>query len=305
MWMGRQRSGVETDGITRSLSYELRGRLMAIEKLVAYAESKGIDVAELKKLVKEAWKHLLLSEVSDSSGWTPWLVEVQYTANEVYLADNILKDISNKLKTNLLTEGKSFLVETKTGKTVPTEGMASNQGTAALLPISFAIRAEKATSTVKRINDKLYRLDIKADRPADGAVEIIFDTAADGLQYSAGAGEEIAVPIPTDLKHDPAFSLSNGFIWLNNGFSLVKDCSVEHLAATWKVKDKKLVFREELNPDNKEMNMRFYILGGSAMEGLELGNKLNTWPSFVVKNVKNQISIEKIMPETKLFSGQP
>ncbi len=297
MWMGRQRSGVETDGITRSLSYELRGRLMAVEKLVDYAESKGMDVADLKKLVKEAWKHLLLSEVSDSSGWTPWLVEVQYTANEVANANGVLNDLFNKLKTKFPVDGKSYIVDTKTGKISLNENPLARSGAASFLPIPFEIKAERATTIIKKISETLYRLDIKCERPADGAVEIVFDTPADGLQYSAGAGEEIAVQIPTDLRHDPALALSNGFIWLNNGYSLVKDCSIEHLAATWKVKDRKLVFREELNPDNKEMNMRFYVIKGSVKDGLELGNRLNTWPSYSIKNSDDKVSIEKLMPE--------
>jgi hypothetical protein len=193
---------------------------------------------------------------------------------------------------------KPYLVDTRSGKVQPAEPLAITPATVSLLPVPFAVRAEKATSTVKKINANLYQLDIKGERPADGAVEIVFDTPASGLFYSAGAGEDIAVEIPTDLKHDPAFALSNGFIFLNNGYSLIKDCSVEHLAATWKMKDQKLVFREELNKDNPEMNMRFYLLKGDVNQGLELANKLNTWPSYQVRVSKSGIFYTKIMPET-------
>jgi len=116
--------------------------------------------------------------------------------------------------------------------------------------------------------------------------------------YSAGSGEDIAVEIPTDLKNNPAFTLSNGFIYLNNGYSLIKDCSVEHIAATWKMKEQKLVFREELNPNNPEMNMRFYLLKGSANDGLELANKLNTWPSYSVTFSKSGIGYTKVLPDS-------
>jgi len=298
MWMGRQRSGVETDGITRALCYQMRNVLLAVERLVEYAGSKGIDVTELKALLEKAWRHLLLAEVSDSSGWTPWAVEVQYTANEVANAKKVIKEISEKLKAILPLENKTWLIETQSGKVAPHDAVGKPEAKASILPVAVAVRAEKYTSTVKQINENLYRFDIQCDRPADGAVEIVFDTAAEGLYYSAGSGEEVAVQIPTDLKHDPAFSLSNGFIYLNNGYSLVKDCSVEHLAATWKVKDKKLVFRQELNEDNKSMNMRFYLLKGSVNDGLKLGNQLNTWPFFTVKLEKNQLVFEKLMPES-------
>ncbi len=123
------------------------------------------------------------------------------------------------------------------------------------------------------------------------------DTPASGLYYSAGAGEDIAVEIPTDLKHDPAFSLPNGFIYLNNGYSLVKDCSVEHLAATWKMREQKLVFREELAENNPQMKMRFYLVKGDENAGLQLGNELNIWPTFRIWKNDKKLKYEKVMPE--------
>lgn len=298
MWMGRQRSGVETDGITRALSYKLRSVVLLAERMIDFAASKGIDVTELRAMLDQAWRHLLLSEVSDSSGWTPWLVEVQYTASEVANANKILKELMDKLKGILSFGDKLYRVDTHSGKVEPEALHNINTPKTGILPVAFAVRADKVTSVTKQLNENLFSLEIKCGRPDDGAVEIIFDTAGRGLFYSAGAGEETAVEIPTDLKHDPAFTLSNGFIYLGNGYSLVKDCSVEHLAATWKMKEQKLVFRQELNEENMEMNMRFYLIKGDVAKGLELGNRLNTWPSFRVNISNNKLNYEKIMPES-------
>lgn len=298
MWMGRQRTGIETDGITRALSFRLRSVILLAERLIEFAASKGADVSELKKLLEQAWRHLLLSEVSDSSGWSPWLVEVQYTAAEVANANKILAEIMDKLKGILPLDDKNYRIDTQSGKVELMDSPNLVAPTSSFLPVPFAVLAGKSVSSVLKINENLYRLDIKCERPADGAVEIVFDTPASGLYYSAGAGEEIAVEIPTDLKHDPAFTLSNGFIYLGNGYSLVKDCSVEHLAATWKMKEQKLVFRQELSPENLEMNMRFYLVKGDVNKGLELGNRLNTWPSFRINIAGNKLNYEKIMPES-------
>ena len=297
MWMGRQRTGIEKDGLTRAASYKLRGVILLAEKLVDYAASKGLDVTKLRKMMLEAWKHLLLSEVSDSSGWSPLLVEVQYTDNEVANAELILKEVMKSLKELLPMDENSYQVNTKTGKVEPLNILKSSSIQVGVLPVPFAVRAEKSVSSVKKINENLYSIDIKGERPADGAVEIIFDTPSSGLFYSAGSGEEIAVEIPTDLKNNPDFTLSNGFVYLNNGYSLIKDCSVEHIAATWKMKEQKLVFREELNPNNPEMNMRFYLVKGGANDGLKLANALNTWPSYKVTFSKSGIHYIKVMPE--------
>ncbi len=298
MWMGRQRTGIEKDGITRALSYKARGEVLMAERLVDFAESKGIDVTKLRKLILEAWKHLLLSEVSDSSGWSPLLVEVQYTDNEVANVELVIAEVMKSLKDLIPMDEKSYQVNTKTGKVAPAINPKSCNVEVSILPVPIAVRAEKSLTTIRKVNENLYSIDIKGVRPSDGAVEIIFDTPSSGLYYSAGSGEDIAVEIPADLKTDPAFTLSNGFIYLNNGYSLIKDCSVEHIAATWKMKEQKLVFREELNKNNPEMNMHFYLLKGSINEGLELANKLNTWPSYTITFSKSGVSYSKVMPES-------
>ena len=59
------------------------------------------------------------------------------------------------------------------------------------------------------------------------------------------------------------------------------------------MKDQKLVFREELNEDNMEMNMRFYLIKGDINKGLELGNQLNTWPSFSISISNNKLNYKK------------
>lgn len=296
MWMGRQRSGVETDGITRALSYEVRGKVLLAESLIKKAESDGLDVTELNALLKDAWVHLLLSEVSDASGWSPWPVEVQYTANEVVNVEKKLMEIFKILKGNLLDGNKTLLVDTQSGSVQNVENVQELTTEDSYLPVEYSVRAESYKAKIQKLSDNVYAFDVEAFRPKDGGVEITFDTSEDGLYYSAGAGEQIAVEIPTDLKHDPAFTLSNGFIYLGDGYNLVKDCSVEHIAATWKQKAQKLVFREELNKKNPEMNMRFYVVKGDKAAGLKFGNELNTWPSYFISYQGDELMIQKYIP---------
>jgi len=299
MWMGRQRSGVETDGITRALSYQARGEVLRAEALIRYAGQQGRDVSGLKKLLQEAWKHLLLSEVSDSSGWDPWLVEVQYTDNEVATTRKLLKDILEQLWKMLAGTAAGWTIDTGSGVVLPI-GSGTNAdlpAEPAALPINFSVSAQSYTVQTGRINDSLYRMDIECLRPANGAVEISFETGADGLEYSASCGEGVRVHLSATWKHDPAFALTNGFIYLNNGYSLIKDCTVEHLAATWKVSERKLVFREELKEGNGSMRMRFYLRKGSAEAGLRFANRLNPFPSYRVDNGRDGFHFSSVVPE--------
>jgi len=296
MWQGRQRSGIETDGITRALSYELRGRILAVESLIAYAKALGKDVSGLLELLKEAWKSLLLSEVSDSSGWTPKLVEVQYTANEVANANRALDKIMEALKGIIPEEDENLVVNTRTGKVVKEKTVSSKPAKETYLPIPIYVRAKSYKILAVQLDENLYQVDITCERPNDGAVEIAFETATDNLAYSAGAGEDVIIKIPTDYKHDPAFSLSNGFLYLGNGYSLIKDCSVEHLAVTWRQNEKRAVFRQELNENNPGMRMRIYIYKGSEKEAHRLANTLNTWPVYSVIKDENKVEFNKIFP---------
>ena len=311
MWMGRQRSGVETDGITRALSYQARGEVQLVETLIGYAARQGQDVTGLKKSLQEAWKHLLLSEVSDSSGWDPWLVEVQYTDNEVATTRKLLKEMLEQLWKMLAGTG-GWRVDTQHGAVVADPGALGNRSgmpaeqigkptipiaLPAALPVNFSVRAQSYTVQTGKINDHLYQMDIECLRPADGAVEIVFETAADGLEYSASCGEGVRVVLPSVWQHDPALALMNGFIYLNNGYSLIKDCTVEHLAATWKVTERKLVFREELKEGNPSMHMRFFVVQGSSEAGLRFANQLNSYPSYQVEKDGSMLRYTRVIPD--------
>ncbi len=296
LWMGKQRSGVEKDGPTRATCYQTRGLVLLAERLVDYLEKLGIDVTALRQKVEKAWRHVLLAEVSDSSGWTPWLVEVQYTDNEVANARMVLRQIFSEVKKYLPTPDKPYLVQTRTGEVRTIKGVHSEDYPPATLTLLRSVRAKKYSVQYQQINDGLYRLDIRARRPQDGAVEITFYTADDGLKYSAGCGEEAIVDLPKDLKHDPILSLSNGFLYLGNGYSIIKDCSVEHLAATWRRDRRYVVFREELNEKMPGMKMRFYVVKGTPQQGHALANRLNTWPSYVVQVKEGRLVPKKVLP---------
>jgi len=118
-----------------------------------------------------------------------------------------------------------------------------------------------------------------------------------GLKFSA---DKEIVDIPTGLKHDPILALSNGFLYPGNGVSLIKDCSVERLAATWKEKEKIVVFREELAESTKDMRMRFYIVKGAPGDGHAPANRLNTWPSYLLRVKDGAISATKVLPEMRV-----
>jgi len=245
--------------------------------------------------IKNAWKQLFLSEVSDSTGWTPRKEEIRYTAKHAEEAKKIADNVVYKSERFMQLGEEKILVNTKNGEISKVENEYKAEKKDSLSPVWFDVRAKNYTASCQKITDDLYQLDITCRRPQDGNVIIEFDSAKTGLQYSAGAGERISVKVPTNLKHNPVLPLSNGYLYLGNGYSLIKDCSVEHLAAKCDLNKGKVIFREGLAKHTKSMSMRFYILKGTPLEGLELGNKINTWPSYILFNHNSELNTQKVL----------
>jgi len=294
MWMGKQ-SGVDSDGVTRALSYKARGKILLAEVLVNELKKDNVNISVMKNQLTNAWKQLLLSEVSDSTGWTPLKEEIRYTATHAAEASNIAENIIYKTERFMQLGENKILVDTNNSEINKIEHIYEVEKKDSLTPVWFDVKAKSYTASCKKINKNLYQLDITCQRPDDGNVIIEFDSAKIGLQYSAGAGERISVKIPTNLKHDPILSLSNGYIYLGNGYNLIKDCSVEHLAAKCELSKGKVVFREGLNKKTHSMKMRFYILKGTPKEGLDLANKINTWPSYILSMDHGEINMQKVL----------
>ncbi len=301
MWMGRQRSGVETDGLTRAICYRTRGRVLLAERVVEYIEKLGQRIQELREWLLKAWKHLLLSEVSDSSGWTPLLIEVRYTEDEAHKADLIVDTMLQNLADALKLRQTGYIVTTRDGQLQPADHIESRRLQPETPPVPVFVRAESARITCKRIANGLWVLDIEAQRPEDGAVEIAFPTAESGLIYSPPGGEDAQIGIPTDTKRDPILALASGWIYLGDGMNLIKDTYVEHLAATWKREQQRLVFREEMNENEPVLRMRFYLLQGQPAQGRKLANALNVWPTYYLYSQNGKIKTRRLRPEDEPF----
>ncbi|MHA1370851.1 MAG: hypothetical protein ACTSRA_14210, partial [Promethearchaeota archaeon] len=108
LWMGRYRLWWEKDGYARSETFKSRNLLLAVKVLLDNLDQVPRHV-EIK--YKMAWKHLLLAEVSDSTGQTPVPTEVRYTFNESRLCKEYCKQIIQYVRKRLkLPENKKILV---------------------------------------------------------------------------------------------------------------------------------------------------------------------------------------------------
>lgn len=99
LWMGWYRLNWERDAELRSLTYRTRSHLLVIEKLIQWAAEKNHpNILLLQYWMKLAWKHLLLAEVSDSTGQQPFIIEIYYTEAECKACERYLTKIIHEVK---------------------------------------------------------------------------------------------------------------------------------------------------------------------------------------------------------------
>lgn len=88
LWMGLYRMAFERDGRVRARTIQSRNRVRLAEVLLDHPDSTvsghlaDADRAWCARHLKRAWKHQLLAEVSDSTGQTPFPIEVKYSFAE-------------------------------------------------------------------------------------------------------------------------------------------------------------------------------------------------------------------------------
>lgn len=119
LWMGRYRLPWERDGYVRSGTFRARALLLAAEILARQAHGDALPPATAIDMTM-AWKHLLLAEVSDSTGQTPVPTEVKYSFMETKLARKRAARVIASAKAALGIEpGTKVLVDTAAGTVDP------------------------------------------------------------------------------------------------------------------------------------------------------------------------------------------
>ncbi|NOY78519.1 MAG: hypothetical protein GXO76_11685 [Calditrichaeota bacterium] len=300
-WLGKQGSGNEKDGLTRARNFIARGWVLVAETLSKWAEKLGANNALIRSVLRLSWKHLLLGEVSDSSGWSPLPIEVRYTDEQCAIAEQgagvLIKEVLHAAKMN----DQTVWVDLKTGTVAPEKAVPPAVPVSVdYSPVPVEVRAESYTIAVQKFGDNLYKLEINARRPVDGMVKIAFPLTGKLHYYSAPMGEDSLVAVPPDLNHNPILSLSNGLFTLGNGWNLIKDNYVEHLAGMWDYKTHRLVFREGVRKDLPGTKMAFYLYKAPPQKALQMANGLNVWPIYRVKIENGTVLLNRVMPEERL-----
>ncbi len=296
LWMGKRSNATyashERDSFIRSTNYRVSRDVAATEILLDAARKAGKNVKDLLVPLDFAWRNLLKAEVSDATGITPWQGEFNYAVTGNDLADSTAKTMRDILLPRL--GWKHAKVDLATGTAegideVPTETLAAQP----VAPLDVAVDAptRAATTTWQRTAEGVDVLDVTFGPGSDPAAEhveecrvtVTFPRFADAVIYTPALAEDRVVEQPfTDFAFgapEVYLPLSNGLIGLGDGWWLVKDCRVFHVAARVAVSpaEKVVQFVDE-TADPLGGRWRFYVLKGTKEQALALANRVNITP---------------------------
>jgi hypothetical protein len=290
-WMGGTGLFFTTERDNEVLTGNVRTEhlLHGAEILADFAKDKGNIVTKYEQGIKEAWRHLLFAEVSDSTGWNPWKGEVQYSLAHSKEAENITAQIIDAVKKIL---GASFVrIDTKTGSVeILKEKPPDPELTEVSAPLEITVNGVGYIPEMKwekvEENEFLLTVTFKPDTGMDGILTVAFPGNIDMIVFSPSLMEDKLVEYDLSMFtfKDFCVPLSNGIIGIAADEFIIKHTDTVHIAACLSKDSGSIDFTDNTEgfmDQKKDIIWKFTYVKGSKEKALETANKINVYPVLV------------------------
>ncbi len=282
LWMGGIGlfGGTEMDNVVRVANWKSRRALMKAEQALEYAEASGAAVSEeWKNMLRDAWRHQLKAEVSDSTGWNPAYTEVNYSLYHSAEAEKTAKLLAQKIST-MFSESTYQDIRPDLPKYCLEESefeIASSFPVYSLVTTSrdYALAVSRCTT-----QQDIYSVTLNVNKGTDREVSVTFPFSLSYVEYSPALLEENLVQFPLgnfDFDHI-CIPLVNGLIALGENTYLIMDHSTVHLAACVYPAQQQVRIRDETSPEDS-FTWRFYIVTSDGYEALRYALRINLYPA--------------------------
>jgi len=293
-WMGLNtikpdRLENENDGYIRSDNYRVRNRLLATESLFNYYNNtfNSSFREKIKGDIKKAWKHLILAEVSDSTGWTPrkeeWEYSLYHDQQALTIINSTIKDIKkvvNLTSVQIHVENNTIINNSANFKNITRTLISPNN-----LPIPIEINGTDYSMIAYNntwMNYSFYS--VKIDLNASDYYKIFFqiEKPINNITFSTSLAENTTLTLYKSNynSHNLIFlPLTNGLIY-SNGIGIIRNNSRHYVAMCWKI-DTDSIFQYEITQENN-ISVEFFILKDNINTCLNLANIINTYPVMIL-----------------------
>lgn len=229
-------------------------------------------------LIDQAWRELLLGEVSDATGWNPWGGEVQYGLTHAHAAEALA------LQALEPTIAAGQQVDLATGEVAPLEAApAPGDVVDPLLAVVAAGTGWDITQTWRADPDGGATLEVTF-APGEGAkrdLSVVFPFTNDQVVYSPAMLEDEvqSTPLTDYVWGSIGLPCANGMLGLADGLFVVKDLRTVHLAAVIDRGPGTVTYRDETTPTDQPVTWRFLVLDGvTAEQARARADRLNVHP---------------------------
>ncbi len=281
----------ERDNTIRTWHYRSRTALHAVTLLSEAADKAGVLPVGTAITLDDAWRHMLLAEVSDVTGITPWMGEYFYGVIHTSAVDDAVALLRDELLAAL--GSKHARVDLEAGTTTPVDAIEQPpEPLPAEAPIEALLDApSREASTEWFGGPELFTLRLKFGPSSDPSGK---DAAACKVTLSFPRYEEAFIYTPAlaedeVVRHEMKdftfqlpevyLPLSNGLIGLGNDWWVVKVCGKVHVAARIPNTGEPLIqFVDETADPVAGDSWEFRVFHGSKEDAIALARATNTHP---------------------------
>jgi len=280
----------DNDVITNNI--RARHHILTAETLASHAESAGfIDSGHFDETISGCWRDVLLAQVTDASGITPFVNEVRYGldhgAAAYDCADAVIDEILPHLEADVVE------VDNESGEVALLDAPTTDEPVQAEPFLDegdgFTVDAPGRDVEVSWFDvgdsGNVHRVEITFQPPEDGerTIEVAFPMSLDAFVLSLGLIEDRIAMLPFDEFDLEEGRISvpaggGGLVGLDEELWLIKQTDEVHVAATFREGEPFVYFIDETVPSTEGDRWVFWILEGDEDEAIALSRRLNVAP---------------------------
>jgi len=288
-WMGDAKGQVDRDNDVLTSNYRARKYVLTLKNLIDYAKTKGVQVSEYEDELSLSKRYLALAEVSDSTGWYPNKVEVDYSltnseeAKKSALAS--IKDLMSKIGINKILkidnlENQISEVDSYTEETI--DEVCNTPSFISEIKSDFY----KSEIFCKKLDENRtdYRIvfaPINTSAVKSATLKLNFDS--DEVEYipslmdKEGTNSVVRYKSSEFVRSEMNTSLATGLIKLGENLYFIKHCEYFHISPFIDFANRVITFIDN-SPNSEGFEWRFSIINGDINKAVYEMQRINTYP---------------------------
>lgn len=290
-FFGTQTIVAENDGELIAKNYRARNFILKVETLYNNVSSSLNATEKLwcQGNLTAAWKNLILAEVTDSTGWSPYWIEMQYALNHSRDANLYAENVLDLIKNKFGVSQYNVSVYHQTVNASNFELIKKQSITAAnalkIPTINYALNYTIEYKNCSWYGFNFQDITITINISNIYQFAIFFDGLGPTIGYSSALMENDSHSLNRDsVLHDPILPGSNGFYYSPSlQLSIIKNCSRRHTTGFFD--GNSLSFPEKgfnsifvSNWTTTVVTHQFFVYSSNKANALALANMLNTYP---------------------------